>query len=351
MKRLKNIISVVLINLFLCVNIGFANVDVQQYSTLSPHIEFGAELFQNNFSKGIEAVNKNSGSAGLADIVVESLPFTEYEQALASLKVEKGFFSDIGKGHGEKTREGYQKAMAFLKTKIANDQSLKEQDILAMHERLSRTTIEITPELALYISNGGMVAELGNANVPGNYRHSNLLGVARFESPRVENIPLLMNELLEWVAEQEKQIMQNNPENVVLALTDLAAQVHYLIGIIHPFVDSNGRMGRLLTNYLLAKYGFEIAGEDRDAYDKTLSDDFVYNFGELSRMNRVDLNDADWGALLNLSAPHFRGFLLNSIRKVNPSMQTINDPVDYSTTSVIVQFELINMENEFEQSI
>ena len=68
-----------------------------------------------------------------------------------------------------------------------------------------------------------------------------------------------MSELLTWMAEQEKQIVRSNPENMDLALTDLAAQVHYLIGIIHPFGDSNGRIGRLLTNYLLAKYGFEIA--------------------------------------------------------------------------------------------
>jgi Fic family protein len=36
----------------------------------------------------------------------------------------------------------------------------------------------------------------------------------------------------------------------------LAAYVHHLFIAIHPFIDGNGRTGRLLLNFMLMKAGF-----------------------------------------------------------------------------------------------
>ncbi len=54
---------------------------------------------------------------------------------------------------------------------------------------------------------------------------------------------------------------------------ELAARAHYKLVAIHPFVDGNGRLARLLMNLLLMKKGFVpviIKNEAREAYYKAL---------------------------------------------------------------------------------
>ena len=56
---------------------------------------------------------------------------------------------------------------------------------------------------------------------------------------------MLMGELIEWYrTEQEKKAMHP---------VALAALLHYKFVCIHPFDDGNGRISRLLTNYVLLK--------------------------------------------------------------------------------------------------
>ena len=44
-----------------------------------------------------------------------------------------------------------------------------------------------------------------------------------------------------------------NSENYISNIVQLLAQFQHRFVIIHPFVDYNGRMGRLLTNYILMR--------------------------------------------------------------------------------------------------
>jgi Fic family protein len=57
--------------------------------------------------------------------------------------------------------------------------------------------------------------------------------------------PIRMGELVQWYREQE--------ENKLLHPVELAALFHYKFVCIHPFDDGNGRISRLLMNYVLLR--------------------------------------------------------------------------------------------------
>lgn len=64
--------------------------------------------------------------------------------------------------------------------------------------------------------------------------------------PKPDAVPKDMKALLEWYAKNKKKL---NP--VVTA-----AYFHTAFELVHPFVDGNGRVGRLLLNFILRKNGY-----------------------------------------------------------------------------------------------
>ena len=69
-----------------------------------------------------------------------------------------------------------------------------------------------------------------------------------FEYASPEETPALMTDLLDWYNEAE-QSRKFTP-------VELAALMHYRYIRIHPFEDGNGRIARLLVNYILARHGW-----------------------------------------------------------------------------------------------
>ena len=70
----------------------------------------------------------------------------------------------------------------------------------------------------------------------------------RFEYASPEETPALMADLVDWYnhAEQEGK----------LSPIDLAILFHYRYIRIHPFEDGNGRIARLMVNYILSRHGY-----------------------------------------------------------------------------------------------
>ena len=70
----------------------------------------------------------------------------------------------------------------------------------------------------------------------------------RFEYASPEETSSLMSDLVDWynVAEQEGE----------LSPVELAALFHYRYIRIHPFEDGNGRIARLMANYIMARHGW-----------------------------------------------------------------------------------------------
>jgi Fic family protein len=81
-----------------------------------------------------------------------------------------------------------------------------------------------------------------------------------FTNPR--KVPDLMDELCKWLSEKPK-----------LHPIELAAEAHYRLVTIHPFVDGNGRTARLLMNMILMMNGYPpaiIRKRDRLSYIDSL---------------------------------------------------------------------------------
>ena len=70
----------------------------------------------------------------------------------------------------------------------------------------------------------------------------------RFEYASPEETPALMTDLVNWYNEAE-QSEKYTP-------VELAAIFHYRYIRIHPFEDGNGRMARMMANYILIRHGY-----------------------------------------------------------------------------------------------
>lgn len=84
-------------------------------------------------------------------------------------------------------------------------------------------------------------------------------GVPEYIPPEYTDIPVLLDELVEYV---------NTTDDHPLII---AAVVHYQLVTIHPFEDGNGRTARLMSGYILDYYGYGFNGigslEEYFAYD------------------------------------------------------------------------------------
>lgn len=69
----------------------------------------------------------------------------------------------------------------------------------------------------------------------------------RFEYASPEETPALMTDLINWYNSEE--------EAGRLTPIELAALFHYRYIRIHPFEDGNGRIARLIVNFILARHG------------------------------------------------------------------------------------------------
>lgn len=70
----------------------------------------------------------------------------------------------------------------------------------------------------------------------------------RFEYASPEETPALMTDLVDWYNVEE--------EKGEMSPIELAALFHYRYIRIHPFEDGNGRIARLLVNYILARHNY-----------------------------------------------------------------------------------------------
>lgn len=80
-----------------------------------------------------------------------------------------------------------------------------------------------------------------------------------------EEVPAEMKELMDW--------FKKNIESPPASMASFLAELHHRFIIIHPFDDGNGRIARLLLNYVLMRFGyppFVIKNRDKRTYFSAL---------------------------------------------------------------------------------
>lgn len=83
----------------------------------------------------------------------------------------------------------------------------------------------------------------------------------RFEYASPEETPALMTDLLQWYNQAERESNMSPIE--------LASLFHYRYIRIHPFEDGNGRISRLIVNYILYRHGYPmivVKSSDKNNY-------------------------------------------------------------------------------------
>lgn len=83
----------------------------------------------------------------------------------------------------------------------------------------------------------------------------------KFDYASPEETPALMTDLVDWFNAEEARAKLNPVQ--------LAALFHYRYIRIHPFEDGNGRIARLMVNYILARHGWPmvvVRNRDKSKY-------------------------------------------------------------------------------------
>lgn len=116
-------------------------------------------------------------------------------------------------------------------------------------------------------------------DIAGRIReHQVAISGSKFMPPMPSEVQPLLMEFFRWY----------NRSRNSLHPVELAAAVHLKFVTIHPFTDGNGRISRLLMNFILQKHGFPLMNipyDDRRSY---------YNALERSQVKRVDYIFIQW---------------------------------------------------------
>lgn len=177
---------------------------------------------------------------------------TKIEGNHLSLKQVKNALYTVNKsvqsyqGHDEKEVKAYYDALNYMEKHLEENTSFSESFIQKIHTLVegSKKTIPYRDaQNAIYDSSDGSLIYL---------------------PPETKDVPIMMQELVLWIK-----------ENIDILPTPVVAGLfHYQFVTIHPYFDGNGRTARLLTSYIMRKYGYGLKGiySLEEYYAKNLND-------------------------------------------------------------------------------
>lgn len=158
---------------------------------------------------------------------------------------------------------GHNEAIDFLLSLVKSDRGITETGIRSLHALILKEPYEVDA----ITENGEKTKKLisiGKYKTSANHVQTATGETHFYSSP--EETPILMGELVEWLRKVE------NSSNVHPLIT--ASLFHHKFVEIHPFDDGNGRLGRILMNFIFLKHGYPpvvLKTEKRNEYYAALS--------------------------------------------------------------------------------
>ena len=149
---------------------------------------------------------------------------------------------------GQKRTEQWQKR-GFVVTGINREEqeAMNLNKCLDVYEKLLAKKVDLSEEMILRLHLTLLSKIEGYKKYAGIWRPVNIMiRGSDHVFPEHNQVPRLMKELLAWYRENDGLIQP----------VEFAAKFHTKFTSIHPFADGNGRMARLLMNYILQLDGF-----------------------------------------------------------------------------------------------
>ncbi|WP_262149437.1 Fic family protein [Chryseobacterium foetidum] len=196
--------------------------------------------------------------------------------------------------------KGHNEAIGFMLQLIKEDRPLSESDIKDLHK-----IILVEPYFSQTISPEGIEFQkeikIGQYKISPNHVKTVSGDIHYYTNP--EEVPFEMNNLLEWYRNTEEE----NLHPIIIS-----AIFHHKFTSIHPFDDGNGRLARILSNFILLKHQYPvivIKNKDKIQYysalniaDNGIYDDLIRLFAEnigfsldimQKAINGENINEAD----------------------------------------------------------
>ncbi len=151
------------------------------------------------------------------------------------------------------------------KKKAENEEEIETKGVAKAVEYIRKTEEELSLKLLLKLHN---FCFKGSKHFAGKFRNVNVIvrnstGQILHEGIPKEELKNYLNDFIKWYKENKDKFKP----------LVLASILHNQFEHIHPFQDGNGRVGRLLLNYILLKNNYppiNIMLQDRQEYYKSL---------------------------------------------------------------------------------
>jgi Fic family protein len=153
--------------------------------------------------------------------------------------------------------------LSMMKDEAGTEYPLTEMFVRQLHRTILREDYTVYRQLpggqqTSYVVHAGVYKTRPNSVITRTGE--------RFEYASPEETPALMTDLVQWYNEEEAK--------GELSLAELCALFHYRYIRIHPFEDGNGRIARLLVNYILCRHDYPmivVKSDDKANYLNALS--------------------------------------------------------------------------------
>ncbi|MDR3290599.1 MAG: Fic family protein [Methanobrevibacter sp.] len=146
---------------------------------------------------------------------------------------------------------------------------IEVHDLLEIHKSLTKGTLENSADEGVFRNKQVYVGRSDGSVV--------------FMPPETEKVPILVEDFLDWF---------NSPNLHEINPVIISGLTHYELVRIHPFIDGNGRIARVMATLVLYKFGFDL--KKFFALDDYYDMDRQSYYNALKSVNQETLDLTQW---------------------------------------------------------